>query len=77
MQQAIAGLAGLVGALLLETWLFIIRTNFEPHPALKKRPMPPKPLQPAHSSSVAPSSASQNEGTVPLKALGTEPKKTR
>lgn len=31
VQHAMAGLAGMVGAMLLETWLYIIRTNFEPH----------------------------------------------
>ena len=31
VQQAMAGLVGMISAMLLETWLYIIRTNFEPH----------------------------------------------
>ena len=71
VQQAIAGLAGMMAALLLETWLFIIRTNFEPHPALKKRPVPPR------QATAAPTSSAPRAGASGAAPPGAEAKKTR
>ena len=78
-QQTLTGLVGMIAALLLETWLYIIRTNFEPHPALKKRPVPPKQAgQPgsAASSSSAGASAS-GPGAEQAVPRQTESKKTQ
>lgn len=72
-QQAITGLVGMMGALLLETWLFIIRSNFEPHPALKKRPIPPQPpARPARSAASSTVPAALEEAGVSSEAKKTQ-----
>ena len=75
-----AGLAGMVTAMLLETWLYIIRTNFEPQLRSKKAPtvrtaqQSPAPAgQPtAKTGLTAPSSQESSDVLVM-----SEPKKTK